>query len=583
MKKTEIYCTETELKAFFRYEMKLKKPITGRCRVTPEDLRAAYANILRADPGTRDLLSGWFGIIDGSSAYIGLQSSPEKERNGAYAVRFLATDDSTFLSARFLELESFFDDADLELNATEYAGWFCEQIEKIDWYIDDRNKPLAERHFAKDEKRSYIWHFENDSITESAEEYELWLCRLFTEELCSEDDIIALRVKGYASYGGNRLYPCDWFASRDCMERLLKLSGEGVYANTLGYIYYYGRCNKGEPEYEKAFEMYTIGAKEGFYESSYKLADMYANGYGCIKNPVTAKLIYLSVYNECKEDFLYGQGSNLADAALRMGRVFLDGIGVEPNPRDALGYLLEARYAQNLRMEKSGFYGIGTVTQNIENAIRKAKEQLGEDYFVPYITDGACRLAEGFVDGNNIAEVSADLCQDGTAALKLQRLAYYGRTGIQLVREPRLELCEWFSALSFIALRPKLSKKLRKGSVRTDRVCWNGMKARLEFFLQGERVAWIAFDELRFYGKEPADGEEYRLATVVFSPYGKSYDYLCSIDNVKAGDRLVVPTQSGNATVTVLRVYTARGSELKLPLERYKWVLEKAEQEPGRE
>ena len=45
----------------------------------------------------------------------------------------------------------------------------------------------------------------------------------------------------------------------------------------LGYIYYYGRV--GQPDYKKAFHYYKLASDKGNLVASYKLADMYKNGY----------------------------------------------------------------------------------------------------------------------------------------------------------------------------------------------------------------------------------------------------------------------------------------------------------------
>ena len=45
----------------------------------------------------------------------------------------------------------------------------------------------------------------------------------------------------------------------------------------LGYIWYYGRT--GERDYEKAFHYYSKGMEKGDLQCTYKIADMYKNGY----------------------------------------------------------------------------------------------------------------------------------------------------------------------------------------------------------------------------------------------------------------------------------------------------------------
>ena len=185
------------------------------------------------------------------------------------------------------------------------------------------------------EKEAWLRPFEEDENLRMMDEETLAKARRYTEELCREDNVFALRLKGYACYGGNRLYECDWTAARDCMLRLRELADDAEYANTLGYIYYYGRCNGGEPEYEKAFPQFSYAAANGLFEAIYKLGDLYSHGYGCRKSEETAQNLYHMVYNETKKKFLRGYDASFADAALRLGKVFEYGIGTEANPAAA--------------------------------------------------------------------------------------------------------------------------------------------------------------------------------------------------------------------------------------------------------
>ncbi len=85
-----------------------------------------------------------------------------------------------------------------------------------------------------------------------------------------------------------------------------------MYANTLGYIYYYGRCNGGVPEYDKAFYYFGIAAANGLYEGMYKLADMFRHGYGCRESRHTARNLYGMVYEDSLKHFLQGRHANFA-------------------------------------------------------------------------------------------------------------------------------------------------------------------------------------------------------------------------------------------------------------------------------
>ena len=73
------------------------------------------------------------------------------------------------------------------------------------------------------------------------------------EELCRRLVPEAIEKRGYCYYCGTKVYPNDWFKARDSFLEYYERTAAPSAANTLGYIYYYGRCNNGTPEYDKAF------------------------------------------------------------------------------------------------------------------------------------------------------------------------------------------------------------------------------------------------------------------------------------------------------------------------------------------
>lgn len=66
----------------------------------------------------------------------------------------------------------------------------------------------------------------------------------------------------------------------------------------LGYIWYYGRT--GEKDYKKAFHYYSKAMEKGDIVSSYKVADMYKNGYFVEKNYDKYVEIIESLYPKVK-------------------------------------------------------------------------------------------------------------------------------------------------------------------------------------------------------------------------------------------------------------------------------------------
>ncbi|MBQ6018062.1 MAG: sel1 repeat family protein [Clostridiales bacterium] len=197
-------------------------------------------------------------------------------------------------------------------------------------------------------------------------------------EECEKEKIEAMRLKGYSCYGGNDLYECDWEESRKLITRLFELTEYPQYANTLGYIYYYGRCNGGVPEYEKAFQYYSIGAANDLLESMYKLADMFKGGKGCIKSERTSDHIIEKLYADVRPRFLNGEDANFADIALRKA-------SIKQRYEDyynAYKHYLEADCAIKKRLKKNDFFGYVKVQENITKSLDEVKALMSDGFFV---------------------------------------------------------------------------------------------------------------------------------------------------------------------------------------------------------
>ena len=206
--------------------------------------------------------------------------------------------------------------------------------------------------------------------------------RQLIEEACGEKDQLAMRLKGYACYGGSELYECDWETSRELITELFDMTGNPQYANTLGYIYYYGRCNDGVPEYDKAFQYYSVGAAHDLLESMYKLADMFKHGYGCIKSEQTSEYIIDKLYSNTWPRFCKGEDASFADIALRRAAANHK----KGNLATALKCYLEADYAIKKRLKVSDFFGNVKVQENITNSLNEVKKEFPENFFVDEIS-----------------------------------------------------------------------------------------------------------------------------------------------------------------------------------------------------
>ena len=99
----------------------------------------------------------------------------------------------------------------------------------------------------------------------------------------------------------------------------------------LGYCYYYGRGM--EPDYEKAFKYFSFGAHAGSLESMYKIGDMYLRGQYVDKDEQEAFIIYNRCYHMISDD---NRDYVAGPVNLRLGNMYLGGIGIKQDPENAL-------------------------------------------------------------------------------------------------------------------------------------------------------------------------------------------------------------------------------------------------------
>ena len=558
--------------------------------MTLEDLYVALKNMLEKNPTVHDFGENWYYPLTQLEEAFGIDKAcgwdnddlilDEECGSDSEGVRGLPLKSEDVFSEIWADLEDIWtmEDEDSHLSELDQIKEFINDIET---FLSNKGKPLLEMVFTDHQKKGYIRFFENDSRVNEASELELQLCRKFTDELCEKGSGTALHLKGYACYGGNRLYECDWAASRDCMIKLFEKTDDPMYANTLGYIYYYGRCTGGVPEYEKAFEMFSIAAANGLHEGLYKLADMFRHGYACKKSYRTARALYGMVYDDCYKKFAEGAvDGSFADAALRMGNVYLKGIGETKDPESAYRFYLQADYAAKLRAKNSDFFGNTTVAINIQKALDETKAELPEGYFKDHLMLSQPWAFWGLTENGYRASVSFYPQEDGTVKVTVSRRPRnkWGSTEPILLTYPEINYCKLVTDVDLIASGLKTSFKDIAGvSFKYDYAEWNDTECRIDFYYDEDPVCWVACDEYRLYPEpqETPTGELLTLVSVAFQPAGRTYDYLCEFSDIKPGDKVIVIGYDGETEVEVKAVYTRHESELGLPVERYKKVVRK--------
>ena len=598
-KRTEI--TFKQMKAIARYELdfiQLMKDLgtrvanarlQGKYRFTLEDLYVALKNIVKKDPTIFDFHENWYFPLTRLEDAFGIDEAggwdvddeeDDLDVEGHELFSGLPLNEETLFAETWTALEDICDKYDGNEHVCDLEE-IHSCLHKIELFFANKGKPVEEMEFTDGQKSNFITEFEDDSYLNEADVREIQLCRKFTEELCAKDSLCALHLKGYACYGGNRLYDCDWHASRDCVTRLYELTDDPVYANTLGYIYYYGRCTGGVPEYEKAFSMFSVSAANGLHEGMYKLADMYLHGYACKKSERTAGALYGMVYDDCYEQLVEGRDCAFADAALRMGNVYAKGIDVDKDYEAAYCYYLEAEFAAKKRAEHSSFFGDANVLLSIRNALDETRAQLPNDYIEKVIKIDRPWTYRGLVEKGYRAKTTIKRLKSGKTFVTVKRLPRRDQTVPQpvMITVPQLDYCELITEIKIeaVGLRTSFGDG-QEISFKYDYCEWDNDKRILDFYFDEYFLGWIACDAYLFYNdkKTKPTGKLLKLVSVAFQPGGRTYDYLCDIEGVEVGNKVIVGGYDGETVVEVLKVYTRYESELVLPLSTYKKVIRKA-------
>lgn len=286
------------------------------------------------------------------------------------------------------------------------------------------------------------------------------------------------------------------------------------------------------------------------------------------------------VYNDCYRLYLSDPKGNMADAALRMGNVYAKGIHVEADPEEAYYYYTQAEYAARQRVGDSDFYGNSTVVMNIQRAMEEVKHDLPKDYFQSSIKYYRPFLLYSLANRRYRCELRCTQLEDTTWEMRAYRIkpAHGPEPECILVTVPEIGLCERTTVVTMTAVDVEEIWFAGDTTFRYDAIAWNDDEGRSEFYYDDALVAWIRCGGYRVDGRptEEPYGSEYRLVSICFHSGGRSYDYLCDLDDVNVGDTVIVNGYDGETAVEVVAVRIVRESELALPVERYKKVVRKA-------
>ena len=156
-----------------------------------------------------------------------------------------------------------------------------------------------------------------------------FITELYEMEI-GEGNADAMNDLGAQYYDGSRGFDQS-FEKAVLYYRMAAENGSRQAQENLGYCYYYGR--DGEPDYEKAFHYFALGAFDCHLVSLYKIGDMYLHGLYVPKNEREAFFIFM----RCIETMTDEAARRVAGPVyLRLGRMFLEGTGVERNYKNSL-------------------------------------------------------------------------------------------------------------------------------------------------------------------------------------------------------------------------------------------------------
>lgn len=181
----------------------------------------------------------------------------------------------------------------------------------------------------------------------------------------------ARRINNYGSlYYDGRIGEQDFNKAVYYYERAAEL-GDSNAVDNLGYIYYYGRT--GKVNYEKAFQWFSKGsAVYGSSTSTYKLGDMFKNGYYVKKDLIAAYNCYLraeklqKIYDGEEHEYVSTDGGPMPDIKFRIAECYYKGIGTDVDFDKALAYYQQAELGFIIKVRKGNYLVKKMLTQSID-------------------------------------------------------------------------------------------------------------------------------------------------------------------------------------------------------------------------
>ena len=455
-----------------------------------------------------------------------------------------------------------------------------EIVEIIDNFAINQGKPREEWIFTHFQKEQLVTANRREEYLAKQDDVIKNFYKQFLEELVAEGNLDAIRDYGYAHYGDeNPVYDCDWVIARDCMLKLME-SGDDYYqamaANTLGYIYYYGRCTDGEPDYENAYKFFSLAAFFGYFEATYKVGDMIRDGKGTFKNETAAFRLYERIYGENYERFVHGDGGVLSDVALRLASCYQHGTGTYKNLMTAYSYYLIARIAIDERMQHSNFFGLNTVSASIRSGLAEVRKELGSKVEAGHELVNISWFIGKYMLTGDCKELDVKVSETKSGYnITLKRLPKESYSDVNMVIcYPEISYCKKSSEITFFLLKKNVIEiPAEEKAFKVNKI--QGKKGEIHFYykkklmLSTSNDAWMLMQE-----KKVGSKKMHKFVTIQFTQEGRAYDYLCDGMDIKPGDEITVPGYQGPQKVKAIRVFEQSEADAPLEITKYKSVIQ---------
>ena len=216
-----------------------------------------------------------------------------------------------------------------------------------------------------------------------------------------------------------------WYYERRDFDLALKYyemaSAFGIDAadECLGYIWYYGRT--GERDYEKAFRHYAKSMGRGNLVSTYKVADMYKNGYFVEKDPEKYREIIEELYPKVKN--ARNLGAPLPEVFTRLARIRKE----QGRMEDAADLYLRAKDFLAQRISYNPFFGNLNIMKWLIDDLYEIIEfdpDYVDFYDLYYVLDRPAKVT--FFYGDEIQELES-LLEDGACVVHFNDKWYHTR------------------------------------------------------------------------------------------------------------------------------------------------------------